>query len=92
MAYIKSIVAAAALAAGVGASANAAQSNAIVTLFSGTDTQSEQTVSDLGCSIYRSGLIVDQKGPLKVDGALAILKRSMLQRRNGKAIGPTRHF
>ena len=47
--------------------ANASQSNAIVALYHGANSLSEQTAQDLGCSIYRSGPVFDQQGSIKVE-------------------------
>ncbi|NIZ60666.1 hypothetical protein DL239_06710 [Sedimentitalea sp. CY04] len=47
--------------------ANASQSNAIVALYHGANSLTEQTAQDLGCSVYRSGPVFAQQGSLKVE-------------------------
>ena len=66
MKLLTTFVSASMITAGVN-TADASQSNAIVALFSGPNSLTEQTVSDLGCSIYRSGPIFAQQGSIKVE-------------------------
>jgi len=66
MKLLNTFVAAGISVAGVSA-ANANQSNAIVALYNGSSSLSEQTAQDMGCSVYRSGPIFAQQGSIKVE-------------------------
>jgi len=67
MSAFKTLIAAGLLAT-VAGSASAGQENALVVLFSGNDTLSEQTADSIGCAILRSGPIMAQQGTVKVPG------------------------